>query len=198
MSKIASNKVQKKNIKIRAERTIHVYADLWHASRCVLEKGIEDKTGSFWQFLSSITLSAFAFEAFLNYAGSHSFVCWNELERKLSVDAKLALLCEEFDLVFCKSKRPMQTCIELFIFRNTIAHGKSEYLEDTFDVNPSHIKKYAQDYLSLDWENKVKDEKFAKRVREDLKAIMQTIYEKLPQPKDSLFSHGLQMIGSSA
>ena len=59
------------------EQTLEVrtYAELWDASDTTLRTGLGKRSdvnppmASRWQFLSSIVLTAFAFEAYLNYVG---------------------------------------------------------------------------------------------------------------------------------
>lgn len=52
---------------ITKERTLNTYAELWHASDCVLNAGLKNAEGCVWQFLSSAVLTAFSFEAYLNH-----------------------------------------------------------------------------------------------------------------------------------
>jgi hypothetical protein len=112
---------------VTQERDLTTYAELWHASECVLAAGIEQPRGSSWQFLSSIVLTAFAFEAYLNHVGPQVLSCWGSLER-LSPNSKLYLLCETLKvrLPGATGERPLETISELFKFRNTLAHGRSE------------------------------------------------------------------------
>jgi len=122
---------------VTKECTIHMYAELWHASACVLRAGQREPVASSWQFLSSALLTAFAFEAYLNHIGPQIVACWESLER-LPPLSKFALLCELMKVEFQKGQRPRQTIEELIDFRNTMAHGRTEVLtpEDTHrDIN---------------------------------------------------------------
>ena len=111
---------------ITKQRTINMYAELWHASGCVLEKGIDNPEGSAWQFLSSAVLTAFAFEAYLNHAGAANVERWNEHDREPPLD-KLKVLCEELNVHFPEGSgaRPLQTARRLFKLRNAMAHGRT-------------------------------------------------------------------------
>ena len=138
------------------ERTVHTYSELWHASGCVLEAGKAEEKGSSWQFLSSITLSAFAFEAYLNHAGQDNFKTWKGLER-LGTPDKFAFLCETFKAQFPKGEgaRPLQTIFSMFDFRNTLAHGKTEVLRpapEQRDVN-NRLDYYLGQRPVTRWEN---------------------------------------------
>ena len=119
-----------KKVVVKKERTVHAYAELWHASSCVLNAGIAIPTGSSWQFLSSAVLTAFTFEAYLNHVGSRTIACWSQLDR-LPPWSKFELLCETLGVTFSTGvgSRPLQTVVKLLDFRNTIAHGRSVQLK---------------------------------------------------------------------
>jgi len=115
---------------VAKERTVHMYAELWHASSSVLETGLSlsKQRGSPWQFLSSIVLTAFAFEAYLNHVGPQVIACWADHER-LRPPLKFELLSEALKVAFAKrSRTPLATMKKLFKFRNEMAHGKTERL----------------------------------------------------------------------
>jgi hypothetical protein len=117
-----------KKVLVSQERDVNMYSELWDASERVLAAGLgATEVVSSFQFLSSIVLTAFAFEAYLNHVGPQVLSCWDRLER-LSPDAKLQLLCEtmKVSLPGTKGERPLQTVTELLNFRNTLAHGRSE------------------------------------------------------------------------
>ena len=178
---------------VEKEREVHTYAELWHASGCVLEAGLQNPIGSTWQYLSSIVLTAFAFEAYLNHVGPLTLDSWPSLERS-SVLAKFALLAEVLDVKFegGKKVRPMQTVHQLIGFRNIMAHGRSEKLS-TVEIVDHHPE---QDPIGAwpltDWEKLIKDEgRFAKRVREDVGDVLQKLHGARMDEKEHLFSHGM-------
>jgi hypothetical protein len=65
--------------RVEKTRTVHMYAELWHASASVLDAGWREQRGSSWEFLSSLILTAFSFEAYLNHAGDSLISCWGRL-----------------------------------------------------------------------------------------------------------------------
>ncbi|WP_137936572.1 hypothetical protein [Chitinivorax sp. B] len=175
------------------ERTVHTYSELWHASDCVLERGVEEPKGSTWQFLSSVILTAFSFEAYLNHVGPVVFECWPELER-LSPWGKLELICETLKVDFPEGqgKRPLQTVIKLLSFRNTMAHGRSQELRPKQvlrDINDG-LDNFLGEIPLTDWERLIKDSTFVNQVREDVKAVLEKIHSARPEPKELLFSFG--------
>ena len=180
---------------VEKQRTVHTYAELWHASECVLSVGIQNPIGSSWQFLSSIVLTAFTFEAYLNHVGAATFECWDDLD-KLSPWSKLELLCERFTVAFpqVKGARPLQTVANVLDFRNTIAHGKSEELK----VKPVHrtTENYHAAYMERPlalWESLIQTEEFAIRAREDVEVVLQALHDARPGEKEGLFTFGMAL-----
>ena len=178
---------------VTKQRTVHMYAELWHASSCVLEKGVSDPRGSSWQFLSSALLTAFTFEAYLNHVGPSVLACWAQVER-LPPLAKLELLCERLSIRFPggPSARPLQTVFKLFEFRNTVAHGRSVEVAPKPELRDINDKLDAQlgELPRAEWERLVRTDAFAKRSREDVQTVLEKLHEARPAPKEGLFVSG--------
>jgi len=179
---------------VTKQRTVHMYAELWHASSCVLDKGVSDQRGSSWQFLSSAVLTAFTFEAYLNHVGPTVLACWGQVER-LPPLAKFELLCERLNVQFPggRSARPLQTVVELFDLRNTIAHGRSVEIVAKPELRDINDKLDAQlgEMPRTEWERLVRTDTFAKRSREDVQTVLKALHEARPAPKEDLFTFGL-------
>ncbi|AAQ59809.1 hypothetical protein [Chromobacterium violaceum] len=178
-------------VETKKERQMIMYAELWHASDCVLEKARQSPEGSSWQFLSSILLTAFAFEAYQNHIGPRLFAHWDHLDR-LPPLAKFDLIIDrlEIDVPNAKSGRPWQTLRNLFEFRNTIAHGRSKNLKRVTRKTKNAYQEAFHD-LRDDWELRIKDDKFALRCREDVEAVLRIIHAQLPGKPEGLFTFGL-------
>jgi hypothetical protein len=179
---------------VEKRRTVHMYADLWHASRCVLEAGIREERGCSWQFLCSIVLTAFTFEAYLNHVGPTMLRCWDELER-LPPWSKFELLCEQLHVEFPKgtATRPLQTLVEILAFRNAMAHGRSEAVSPApmvRDINDK-LDGYLGERPLTQWERLIQSDSFAKRAREDLEITLKRLHTARPEPKESLFTFGV-------
>ena len=116
----------RRKLSVSRNRPVHTYAELWHASYCVLDAGLREPRGSSWQFLSSAILTAFAFEAYLNHVGPSTLEGWQQKER-YSVWSKFRLLRKALGVVFPRGKgvRPLKSIDELFMLRDTLAHGRS-------------------------------------------------------------------------
>lgn len=150
---------------------MHTYAHLWHTSRVLSQLGEEASEGSFHLFLSSIVFAAFALEGYLNHIGARLFACWEELDRSLSPEAKLALICERLSLPVKKGHRPWQTVARAIRVRNMLAHGK------TIPIGDEYIEEYSEGYepprpphILTDWEQSATRENTA-RVHEDIRAV---------------------------
>lgn len=182
-----------RKVVVKKQRALHTYAELWHASRCVLEVGQTSATGSAWQFLSSIVLTAFAFEAYLNHIGPKALASWPGVER-LSPLSKFDLICEVLHVSYPQGydARPLQTLVKLFNFRNDIAHGRSQTLQPEpilRDVNES-LQSFIGEQPRADWERLVRTDSFAVRSRADVEACMERIHAARTDSKEQLFSLG--------
>lgn len=182
------------------ERILHTYAELWHASRCVLESGVEQPKGSSWQFLSSAVLTAFSFEAYLNHVGPQTIECWEQLDR-LPPWSKFELLCETLGVKFPDGSgaRPLQTIAKLLNFRNKIAHGRSLEItaNQVYRDSDDRLDDYLGEGLLTDWEKLIQTSDFAIRVREDVQAVLERLHERRKDNKEVLFSFGLGSHGAT-
>lgn len=190
-----------KKVIVTGERSVLTHAELWHASRCVLDAGLVENKGSSWQFLSSIILTAFAVEAYLNHVGPTIIACWSQLER-LPPLAKYDLLIETLGVSVPgdKGMRPQQTLTELFAVRGAIAHGRSEVLSIDMEID---LPKWEEQRMHrvrplTRWESLIQDSAFAQRAREDCEAILSLINASRPGPKEELFAFGMSSWAAEA
>jgi hypothetical protein len=169
------------------ERDVRIHPYLWKTSEHFLEKGQAEAKGSFYEFLASITFSAFTLEAYMNWLGTKLFPHWQYLER-LSPNEKLALIADQLHLVVNKGIKPWQTMRELFAFRNSIVHGKPESL-----ASPGASSKKGDFLIRADWETFITLDN-ASRVREDVEKMIETLHlaAKLEGESSYPFAQGLQ------
>ena len=110
---MTTRKLQK--AQVSKKRDVHTYAELWHGSGVLLERGQAELKGSKWLWMGSLILTAFSLEAYLNHIGPKIFACWKAaLERPLSPEGKLDIICEKLGIDLHRGKRPRQTIKELF------------------------------------------------------------------------------------
>ena len=188
-----------RKVVVTKQRTVHTYAELWHASDCLLAAGIENPEGSTFQFLSSAILTAFAFESYLNHVGLATFTCWEQLDR-LPPWSKMELLCEELGVAFPDGigARPLQTIAKLLNFRNTIAHGRLQEIKakPIMRTTENYYSAYHEELLT-DWERLVQTDKFAKRAREDVRDVLQRLHDARRDKKEHLFTFGKELHGAT-
>ena len=149
---------------------------MWHAANCLLEAGQQKAESSAHQFRASVIFRAFALEAFLNWVGPQLITHWKYLER-LKPQEKLELLADLIQVKPDYGSRPWQIVKDLFKFRNAIAHGKHEDLEDEGyeDWQDAVVGKI--DFIKTDWDS-FGDEHSAVRTKEDVEKIATILYEK--------------------
>lgn len=183
----------KPKVVVHKERSVYTYSELWRASNSVLVSGLEQPKGSPCQFLSSIILTAFTFEAYLNHVGSRTVECWEHLDR-LPPWSKFELLCETLNVKFQEGAgaRPLQTVTKLLDFRNTIAHGRSVEIKNKPEVRlaDDRLDAYLGQQPLTDWERLVQNSDFALRVREDVEAVLTKLQEARNDEKEHLFTSG--------
>lgn len=182
---------KKKKVLVEKERNVTTYADMWHTSFCLLEKGQEEARGSFHQIMASLVFTAFTLEAYLNHIGAKLFSCWVDLER-LSPREKMNIITEHLKVNVDYGKRPWQVMKELFQFRNDIAHGKSKKerfrsivpLEKHDDFAPPW-------FVQTRWE-KFCTEKNTIRARGDVEQIVHVLHDAAGFEDDYPFISGFQ------
>ena len=96
------------------------------------------------------------------------------------------MLCEMLNVRLPgKDRRPLHTVIELFKFRNTLAHGRTLVLEpDAERIDPEHVDEHLSKRLLTDWEKLIQDASFAKLAREDVEALVMAMHAARPEPKE--------------
>jgi hypothetical protein len=186
----------KNRLLVTKQRPVHSYAELWHASYCVLNVGLNNPAGCAWQFLSSTVLTAFTFEAYLNHIGPRVLNDWEEKE-KLPLWSKFKHLRKALDVQFPQGKgaRPLKTIAELFSFRNTLAHGRSCELTSEEHISVIEFEKQHSDLvesqLHTDWETRIRTSAFAQLVRDDVEIVIRALHAARNDDDDILFNSGI-------
>jgi hypothetical protein len=106
---------------------------------------------------------------------------------------KLHLLCEtlKVSLPGTTGERPLQSISELFKFRNTLAHGRSEtIIPEPKSVSVDELEAHRTERLASDWERLIENCDFAKRAREDVETVLKLLQAARPEPKEALFRFG--------
>ena len=185
-------KSRPRKVRVSKSRTVNTYAELWHGSRVLLQLAKAEERGSAWVLMSSLLLTAFTFEAYLNHIGQRLFSTWSELE-VLSPMAKLDVICEKIELSFHTSARPRQTVEQLFRFRNLLAHGKTVTIteQDKLKDADEYLDEYLGQRPLTSWEKLLESATHAERAREDVEKIIRKIHDIVKPKNDPLFFSGI-------
>jgi len=176
----------KKDAIYEGRREVRTFVDLAHGADVLIMKTEKEREGSYYTTMSALLLTAFTFEAYLNHLGDQTIKFWEEIE-PIKVMDKYSVLCKSLNIQPDFSKRPYQTLGSLFKFRNAIAHGKSQILQEIKEISSrddpyQHTPKtHWEEYSVL---------KNAKRSAEDVKQIINELH-KAAGMGDYPFSHGV-------
>jgi hypothetical protein len=184
-----SAEIEPRFAKVQKQSEVRTYFELWKASECALKAGLAEPKGVSWPFLSSLVLTAFSFEAYMNHVLANLRPSSWEEDKWLSWDRKCALLCDQLQLQPDYSKCPWQTVKMLHAFRNTLAHGVTSVEEK--DLPRVHVDRVDESLgrpLLADWQNTVQNDSFAKRARDDVEAVMLMIYQASGDNKNHPFA----------
>jgi len=185
-----------RTLAVSRQRLVHSYAELWHASRCVLDVGLKEPRGSSWQFLSCAVLTAFTFEAYLNHIGPRTVADWPSKER-FAIWSKFKILRKALGVTFPRGKsvRPLKTIADLFEFRDSLAHGRSLDLKAEKLQSLAAFEKDQSDLvgsqLRTDWESRIQNPAFAELAREDVEAVIRALNAARQDNNDILFNSGI-------
>ena len=160
---------------VRRSRQVNTFAELSHANRVLLENAEQKREGWFYECLTTIVMAAFKFEAYLNHAGKAIFPSsWNKMER-LSHREKRKRICAHLHIVEADGESRWQTISDLFTFRNSVAHGKSEVLDPPEAVEVGETEQLRRKKPLAAWEQLCTVD-FARRAYEDTEIVMKQIH----------------------
>jgi hypothetical protein len=179
-------------VQIIKERKQITYADHWHASKILLERGIQDPKGYYYHFLSSIVFTAFTLEAFVNHIGENIFTSWDDLE-KLSPKGKINIICDKLGIKVDYGILPWQIIPEIIGIRNKIAHGRNRLLkEETIIPHNDAYEEVRHKFLLADWQKYATQEN-AERARAEIEKVLKIIFNKAGIEDENLFNFGMQV-----
>jgi len=165
----------KRKLPVSTERNVYTYVYLHKAAIWALEQAEGTEEGKFYNCMSSIILSAFCIEAYLNHIGSELLPYWDEeIKKGLSTQNKLKIICHHLNLAPDFSRRPFQTFKQIMRFRNLLAHATSEKISDqgTQIVNDG-----VRVILPKTWWEQHSNLQIAKRWLADTESIITAIHE---------------------
>ncbi|SFS15908.1 hypothetical protein [Yoonia litorea] len=188
---------KKYEVRTTAERFIHneLSTCAWHfqgVANNKIETG--EREGCALDMMAALVFCAFSVEAKVNFIG------WKTLQdgwpERANLREKIDLLKKTLGLEIDWSQRPLQTIAQLKRFRDTLAHGKPEIVDETkvTDVEPE-----VWDALQAQWEKSVQQD-FMNRCREDEDKLWEVLLSAAGiELHETLTSggHSLTLLGSS-
>ncbi len=130
--------------------------------------------GSNYHRISAVLFSALTIEAHLNHVAESAVPNWIAIEPTLRWRDKFERVAQELSLRIDKSCRPFQTVIELFKFRDKLAHGKT-YSEDLgydyVEGGPSR-----KESLDPEWLRKFWSDDAVQRVLDDVEQVLKMFH----------------------
>lgn len=102
-----------------------------------IEKGIEtgERQGIGLDMMAALTMTAFAYEAYLNFVGSKAVA--NFKERQNGIDKRDEVM-NALGIAWDGASRPFSTVERLIDARNIMAHGKPYYFKDQWEAEGTH------------------------------------------------------------
>ena len=166
---------------MRKERHFKPHADFYHAVSVHLKHVQEQHAGYYYSLLSALLLSAFSLEADLNYVGPLIERGWSDFDRAPTL-AKLRHVACVLGVQLDPSRRPFQTIIELFAFRNRMAHPRDSQVVEEYTSTPEEYQKRFYTEPRPNW-LAFATERNARRCYDDVGATIELLNSKLPQPE---------------
>lgn len=140
----------KRRVTVSGQGTVTTYGWLYKAAKIALKRAEESEAGQFFNVMEVLVFSAFTVEAYFNHLGAKRFTDWEEIERKHSKRAKLKKLAKEVGISIDYDNRPYTSLLEAFDFRDTLAHGRTETVEKSFEADFEHATS-GQIMISNEW-----------------------------------------------
>lgn len=148
----------------------NTFAYMRIGAKQMLEQATQTEIGQLYNIISCLTFSAFMLEAYLNHFGKLRDENWNEIERNYSKLRKYEHFCQECGLKYDLNKRPYSTMIELFTFRDCMAHGKSsiDYIKKEIEFDSEMPNRFT---VGPEWKEYATLENAEKAIQ-DIEAII--------------------------
>ena len=162
---------------IESSREVKTCDSLQMANWLFLEEAKREEKGRSYKSLATILMAAFKFEAYLNHAGQQVDSDWNEWDNNghPTWQDKLNRLAGKLQLTFEKGRRPLQTITELFKFRDSLVHGKTERVSETKKFKAATRRDLIEAPLPVTQWEKLCTLDFANRTWEDTEKMIAQI-----------------------
>lgn len=110
---------------VHGKKTTITFVYMHTGAKHMLELAEQSQDGQLYTLVASLVFSAFTLESYLNHLGQLRHSDWDKIERKYPKLKKFTMFCEAAKLEVDLTARPYSTMVELFAFRDQMAHGKT-------------------------------------------------------------------------
>jgi len=170
-----------KKVAVTKIREFRPHADHLHGARVFQKLAKRGIDGSYYQRVGCLAFCAFALEAYFNHVGQLTLSYWSEAEFAPPL-AKLRLLAAEFGVALDASRRPLQTVVKLFRYRNWLAHSRSETITEETEHTADSYERTFYDEPLHQWESFATLPNMARAI-EDVEAVITLLNQKSPKPE---------------
>ncbi len=125
-------------IKFSGSRETKTFVFLYKTAKRALSEAETKDEARIYNLMTVYVFLAFAFEAFINHLGHKSFSNWAKEERSLGQIGRREKVFKEFGLAANYNELPYSVIPEIFLFRDSLAHGITEIVtaqNEIKDVN---------------------------------------------------------------
>ena len=135
---------------VSGETTTNTFCYMYIGAKHMLKLANESDHGKLYNIISCITYCAFTLVAYFNHLGSERNSEWNVVERKIPKSKKYELFCESLEVKYDLSKRPYKTMMEIFSYRDQMAHGKTtkDYINESIEGDVNDLSSFS---VGPDW-----------------------------------------------
>lgn len=171
--------------RVRKAIKFYPFAYLRGVAVTAFEAAKSQVAGSSHQKIAAVVFSAFTMEAYLNHLGSELFPEWNATERAMGgARRKLDRLATHLGVTVDYKGRPFKTFLDVFRFRDKMAHGKTYEATLTRKVR----KRKPEEARSIDppWLQRFWSEAVVSQVLDDSLAIIEILHRAASLDVDAL------------
>lgn len=173
---------------VRGRSITNTFAYIHIGAKHMLNQAEVSLSGQLYNLISCLVLSAFTLEAYFNHFGKLNNPGWEDEERKYPKLNKFKMFCSKYGVDYNFEERPYSTIIELFNFRDTMAHGKStiDAINKNVKIDPLHPNRFTagpqwMEYATID---------NAKKAIEDVEEVIKELHKKAGFPGNPLSDLG--------
>ncbi|GAA3990598.1 hypothetical protein GCM10022279_12160 [Comamonas faecalis] len=136
--------------RVRGRQTTITFVYTHIGAKHMLELAERTSEGQLYTLTSALIYCAFTLEAYLNHLGKLRHSDWDEIERRRSKRQKFETFARSANLEFDYARRPYVTLVQLFAFRDRMAHGKT-VTEDVSMLIDADVPRLPQIVSESDW-----------------------------------------------